>query len=65
MHGEIKMSVACPDCDADVVVADNDEVDDLISCDECGSELVITSLNPVTVDLAGEEEYDDDEEDDY
>ena len=50
----------CPECDAEIEV-DEFDVDkgDLISCPECGSNLEVTGTSPVELDLADE---DDDEE---
>lgn len=58
----------CPECEADVEV-DEDDVDkgDLISCPECGSHLEVTSVVPVELDVAPEEnedELDKDEDED-
>jgi alpha-aminoadipate/glutamate carrier protein LysW len=52
----------CPECEADIEV-DEFDVDkgDLISCPECGSSLEVTSVTPVELDVAPEE--DEDEED--
>jgi alpha-aminoadipate carrier protein LysW len=52
----------CPECEADIEV-DEFDVDegDLISCPECGSNLEVTSVTPVELDVAPEE--DEDEED--
>ena len=53
---------SCPECDADIEV-DEFDVDkgDQLSCPECGSNLEVTGLSPIELDLAPE---DDDEEDD-
>ena len=54
----------CPECEADVEV-DEDDVDkgDLISCPECGSHLEVTSVVPVELDVAPEEDEDELDED--
>jgi alpha-aminoadipate/glutamate carrier protein LysW len=51
----------CPVCDAEIDV-DDDELDegDTISCDECGADLRVVSLDPL--DLEPLEEEEDDEE---
>lgn len=53
----------CPECDADIDV-DEFDVDkgDLISCAECGTNLEVTSISPLELEAAGDE--DDEEEDD-
>ncbi len=50
----------CPECDAEIEV-DEFDVDkgDQLSCPECGSNLEVTSLSPIELDIA----LDDDEED--
>jgi alpha-aminoadipate carrier protein LysW len=54
---------SCPECDADIEV-DEFDVDkgDQLTCPDCGSSLEVTSLSPVELELAAEE--DDDPEDD-
>lgn len=58
----------CPECEADVEVDEDDvEKGDLISCPECGSHLEVTSVVPVELDVAPEEnedELDEDEDED-
>ncbi|HEY3384459.1 MAG TPA: hypothetical protein VGK32_22090 [Vicinamibacterales bacterium] len=56
----------CPECEAEVEV-DEFDVDkgDLISCPECGSNLEITGVAPVELDVAPEEDEEEaDKEDD-
>jgi alpha-aminoadipate carrier protein LysW len=50
----------CPECDAEIEV-DEFDVDkgDQLSCPECGSNLEVTGVSPLELDLAPE----DDEED--
>ena len=52
----------CPECDAEIEV-DEFDVDkgDQVSCPECGSNLEVTGVSPVELDLAPE---DDDEDED-
>jgi alpha-aminoadipate carrier protein LysW len=54
--------VTCPDCKAPIDL-DEDELDegDLVTCDDCGSELRVLSLDPVELESADDE--DEDEED--
>jgi alpha-aminoadipate carrier protein LysW len=53
----------CPECDAEIEV-DEFDVDkgDQLSCPECGSNLEVTGLSPVELDIAPEDEDDEDEE---
>jgi alpha-aminoadipate/glutamate carrier protein LysW len=63
--------ISCPKCDALIDVEEEDlDEGDLLSCDECGASLAVTSVNPVELQLEDEEdkdddyEYDEDEDDD-
>ena len=53
----------CPECDADIDV-DEFDVDkgDLISCAECGTNLEVTSIAPLELETAGDEDDDDDDD---
>lgn len=54
--------VTCPKCDAPLDVEEEDlDEGDVLSCDECGASLTVTSVNPV--ELESEDEEDEDEED--
>jgi alpha-aminoadipate/glutamate carrier protein LysW len=52
----------CPECDAELDV-DEFDVDkgDVISCPECGSNLEVSGVSPLEVEVLGED--DDDDED--
>ena len=53
-----------PECEFDIAVDEN-EVDkgDIIPCPECGSSLEVTSVSPVELDVAPEEDEDELDED--
>ena len=55
--------VNCPKCDA-VIDVDEDELDegDTLSCEECGTDLMVTSVDPLELERADEEEEDEEEE---
>lgn len=55
----------CPECDADIEV-DEFDVDkgDQLSCPDCGSTLEVTSLSPVELELAPDDDDDLDDDDD-
>jgi alpha-aminoadipate carrier protein LysW len=55
----------CPECDAEIEV-DEFDVDkgDQLSCPECGSNLEVVGLSPIELDVAGDEDEDEDVEDD-
>lgn len=48
----------CPKCDAEITLADNCELGEIISCDECSAELEVKSLDPITLDDAPEVQED-------
>lgn len=61
------MSVVCPECDNPLDIdVDDVEEGEVISCDECGTELEVVSSDPLElapVDDEGYGEGDDDEDD--
>ncbi len=54
----------CPECDEEVYVDAETEQGDRVTCDECGSHLVVVGLDPIEVDLYEESEADDRDDDD-
>ena len=56
----------CPECDEEVFVDAESEQGDRVTCDECGSQLVIVGLDPIEMDLYEETEADDvDDDEDF
>ena len=56
----------CPECEEEVYVDADSEQGDEVSCDECGSGLVVVGLDPVELDLKVESDEEDiDEHFDY
>lgn len=54
--------VTCPKCDAPLDVEEEDlDEGDILSCDECGASLTVTSLNPVELETEGGEDGQDDD----
>jgi alpha-aminoadipate carrier protein LysW len=51
-------SATCPECEADVRIPANAVQNELIACPDCGVELEIISLEPLTLDLAPQVEED-------
>ena len=49
----------CPECSEQVFVDAESEQGDTISCDECGSSLVVVGLDPFELDLQSEDEKPD------
>ena len=56
------MAVVCPECDNPIVV-DPDEVEEgeTVTCEECGTELEIVSVDPLEIAPVDSEGYDDEE----
>jgi alpha-aminoadipate/glutamate carrier protein LysW len=48
----------CPECAADVSLPDDVMEGEIVQCGECGAELEVIELEPLTLDLAPEEEED-------
>jgi len=42
----------CPKCDAELAIADDAEVGEIITCDECSAELEVKKLEPIELDDA-------------
>lgn len=59
-------TTACPECSEDVYVDADSEQGDVVSCDECGTDLEIVGLDPIELDIH-EDDADDfkDEVDEY
>ena len=57
----------CPECDAEVHVDTDADKGDIMSCEECGTDLEIVGLDPVELDIVEDEDLgdDDEEEDEY
>ena len=44
-------TAACPECEEKVYVDAESEQGDVVSCEECGSDLEVVGLDPVELDL--------------
>jgi alpha-aminoadipate carrier protein LysW len=53
----------CPECDSEIEV-DEFDVDkgDQLSCPECGTNLEVTGLSPLELDIAPDEDDEDDDD---
>lgn len=51
-------TTTCPICDAELQFQNDTVIGEIITCDDCGSELEVTSLNPPVVEEAPMEEED-------
>ena len=52
-------TTACPECSEDVFVDADSEQGDIVSCDECGTDLEIVGLDPIELDISAETDKDD------
>ena len=58
------MAANCPECDSLIDIDELDvEVDDELSCSECGALIRVASDSPLELELADEEDEDDLDED--
>ena len=57
-------TTACPECSEDVYVDADSEQGDVVTCDECGTDLEIVGLDPIELDVHEEDDIDDFKEDD-
>ncbi len=55
--------VNCPNCDA-AIDLDEDELDegDSVTCEECGADLSVASVDPLELESTDDDEDEDDEE---
>lgn len=59
---ERDMSAICPECDSTLDLDEDDaEVDDELTCSECGALLRVATLFPLELELADEDELDEDD----
>jgi lysine biosynthesis protein LysW len=67
VFGEEKMPTSiCPECDEEVYVDAESEQGDRVTCDECGTHLVVVGLDPIEMDVYEESDVDDmDDEEDF
>ncbi|MGI8655932.1 MAG: hypothetical protein ACR2LC_12010 [Pyrinomonadaceae bacterium] len=52
----------CPECEAEVHVDTDADKGDVMTCEDCGSELELVGLDPVELDIVEEDNLDDEEE---
>jgi alpha-aminoadipate carrier protein LysW len=57
------MAVVCPECDNPLDIdVDDVEAGEVVTCDECGTDLEIVSADPLELAAVDEEGYDDEED---
>ena len=52
------MEAECPECAATVTLSGNVERGEIVQCADCGAELEVTSVSPLELELAPDEEED-------
>ena len=57
-------TTACPECSEEVYVDADSEQGDVVSCDECGTDLEIVGLDPIELDIHSDDGDDFKEEGD-
>ena len=55
----------CPECDEEVFVDAESEQGDIVSCEECGTNLEIVGLDPIELDISEEKDFEDKDEEEY
>jgi alpha-aminoadipate carrier protein LysW len=55
----------CPECDMDVHVDTDADKGDVVSCEECGTDLEVVGLDPVELDIVEAGHDEDEDEDEY
>ena len=59
-------TTACPECTEDVFVDADSEQGDIVSCEECGTDLEIVGLDPIELDIHTDtDDFDADESDEF
>jgi alpha-aminoadipate carrier protein LysW len=57
------MPVVCPECDNPLDIdVDDVEAGEVVTCDECGTDLEIVSADPLEIAPVDEEGYDDEDD---
>jgi alpha-aminoadipate carrier protein LysW len=52
------MVANCPECEAEITLDANVEQNEIVVCPDCGVDLEVISLDPLTLELAPMEEED-------
>lgn len=53
-----KIVAECPECAGTISLNSSTLKGEIVTCPDCGAELEVTGVNPVTLDLAPQEEED-------
>jgi alpha-aminoadipate carrier protein LysW len=52
------MPAECPECGATITFKSSPLLGELVKCADCGKDLAVASVDPITLDLAPEESED-------
>jgi alpha-aminoadipate carrier protein LysW len=52
------MNAECPECAAEIELAEDTIQGEIVECPDCGVELEVLNLDPLVLDLAPQEEED-------
>jgi len=52
------LTTICPECAAEIILEDQIEISEIVVCSDCGVDLEVTALEPLTVELAPMEQED-------
>ncbi len=58
-------ATACPECEEKVFVDAESEQGDIVTCEECGSDLEVVGLDPIELDLCVEKDVLKDSDDEF
>ncbi len=50
--------INCPECDVDITISPDIVISEILQCNDCGVELEVTNLDPLTLEMAPEEDED-------
>ena len=53
-----KITSECPECAGAIPFAGNTLKGEIVTCPDCGAELEVTGIGPITLDLAPQEQED-------
>ncbi len=54
----VAITAECPECAGTIALNGNTLKGEIVTCPDCGAELEVTGVNPITLDLAPKEEED-------
>ncbi len=55
----------CPECDGEIHVSPDVEIGDFVTCPECDVELEVIEVDPLEFEVASEEDFLDEDEEEW